>query len=152
MLRPFSENIADSIYACHVFEHISYRRQLAVLRRWLEILKPGGRLLLSVPDFDKLANIYMRSDCEVRSIESHLMGGQDYAENCHFAIFNRRHLSGLLEQAGFVQISEWHPRGEVAWPKDHSWNEGVSLNLVGRKAKIVTVESPMKPNAKKLAK
>jgi predicted SAM-dependent methyltransferase len=75
MLRPFSENIADSIYACHVFEHISYRRQLAVLRRWLEILKPGGRLLLSVPDFDKLANIYMRSDCEVRSIESHLMGG-----------------------------------------------------------------------------
>ena len=49
---------AEMIYACHVFEHISHRMQMLVLKRWFALLKPGGELRLSVPDFEKLVDQY----------------------------------------------------------------------------------------------
>lgn len=50
MLRAFSENSVDSIYGFHVLEHLPFHTQEKVLRRWITILKPGGRLRLSIPD------------------------------------------------------------------------------------------------------
>jgi predicted SAM-dependent methyltransferase len=129
MLHPLTLNSADSIYGCHVFEHISHRHQAAVLRRWLEILKPGGRLMLSVPDFDKLMVRYAAGGSDPRAIEMPLMGAQEYPGNFHCAIFTRQHLAGLLDKAGFINPAEWHPRNEREWPRDWSWDESVSLNL-----------------------
>jgi predicted SAM-dependent methyltransferase len=133
MLRAFRDNSADSVYACHVFEHFIRAKTVGILRRWLVILKPGGRLLLSVPDFDKLCDIYHRADRQIESIEPQLMGGQDYSGNFHYAIFNRSHLTDLLNRAGFIDIAEWHPSNETSWPKDYSWDDCVSLNMSGRK-------------------
>ena len=133
MLRPFGNGSADSIYACHVFEHFPVSQQAAVVKRWFEILKPGGKLRLSVPDFDKLIAKYIEGNRNIRDIEFMLMGGQDYRGNFHHAIFNRDHLTCVLESAGFVNILNWHPKDEKNWPRDHSWNVDISLNLVGEK-------------------
>ena len=61
------------------------------------------------------------------------MGGQDYAGNYHYAIFNRSHLTDLLTRAGFANVAAWHPSTETQWPKDYSWDDRVSLNLSCRK-------------------
>jgi|SRR5665213_4507479 len=132
MLRTFRDNRVDSIYACHVLEHFSRTLKPDILRRWFQILKPGGRLLLSVPDFDKLVKIF-QYEWNVESIEAELMGGQDYTGNFHYSIFNRRHLTDLLARAGFIHIAEWNPSTELRWPRDHSWDNRISLNLSGRK-------------------
>jgi predicted SAM-dependent methyltransferase len=134
LLRAFPINCAHSIYGCHVFEHIPYAQQLPVLRRWLSILRPGGKLMLSVPDFDKLVDRYLATKRDVDRIQEPLMGGQDYAGNFHFAILNRTHLTTLMERSGFERIAEWHPQQELAWPRDYSWDDSVSLNLVGYKS------------------
>ena len=133
LLQPFGVSTANSLYACHVFEHLTFLRQEAILKRWFQILKPGGTLRLSVPDFDKIVDIYQRSGNEVRSVQAELMGGQDYPGNFHCAIFTADHLRQLLERSGFVEIEHWHPRELDAWPKDHSWSDHVSLNLKARK-------------------
>jgi predicted SAM-dependent methyltransferase len=133
MLRAFANASADSIYACHVFEHFPVAQQATVLHRWFEILKPGGVLRLSVPDFDKLYTKYTESNRSIPVIQLLLMGGQDYPGNFHCAIFNQDHLSSVLECAGFVNIRNWHPKEEKDWPPDHSWSVDLSINLVGEK-------------------
>jgi len=133
LLRAFPLGCADMIYACHVFEHLPFARQKAVLTRWLDILKPGGRVMISVPDFDKLVDRYLANERNPRSIQEPLMGGQDYPGNFHFAIFTRSHLMALLDAAGFTEIAEWHPRDEVSWPQDYSWADWISLNVCARR-------------------
>lgn len=132
-LRPFPDGSADSIYCCHAFEHLSYRIQRTVLTRWRQVLKPGGILMLSVPDFDKLVHKYLASGRDPLSIQGQLMGGQEYVGNFHCAIFTRTQLIDLLYECGFVQVAEWHPRDRKSWPRDYSWVDCVSLNIMGAK-------------------
>jgi predicted SAM-dependent methyltransferase len=125
-LRPGS---ADLIYACHVFEHVPFRTQPKVLARWKQILKPAGKLVLSVPDFDKLLGLYSRGERDLHGVQEPLMGGQEYPGNFHFAIFTKEHLTGLLLKAGFTDVEEWRSDQEADWPRDWSWDQTVSLNL-----------------------
>jgi predicted SAM-dependent methyltransferase len=123
----------DLIYACHVFEHVSHLQQDATLARWRAILKPGGKLMLSVPDFEKLVAMYQSGERDLKGVEMPLMGGQEYPGNFHFAIFTKNHLSNLLTAAGFTDVQVWHASGQQDWPRDWSWDETVSLNLVATK-------------------
>ena len=123
---------AQLIYACHVFEHISYHKgQRETLLRWREMLQPGGRLMLSVPDFEKI--IALREERGFEAIQPALMGGQDYPGNFHYALFTQDHLRKLLLQAGFTAVETWHAKDQENWPRDWSWDEAVSLNLVATK-------------------
>ena len=108
-LNNFPDDTADLIYACHVFEHISHRSLRDVLTEWRRVLKPGGILRLSVPDFDDIIKIYNSESGEIGSVVKPLMGGQDYAYNFHYSIFNKTYLSDLLKNAGFKEIQEWNP-------------------------------------------
>jgi predicted SAM-dependent methyltransferase len=124
---------AELIYACHAFEHISYRQQLDVLKRWHQLLKPGGEILLSVPDFTKVVEIYRRGEIGFDAIQGVLMGDQGYPGNFHFAIFTADHLTKLLQEAEFSNIREWHARDQKNWPRDWSCVEKISLNLRAEK-------------------
>lgn len=97
----------DLLYASHCLEHFSFVRTAEILAEWFRVIKPGGRLRLSVPDFDKLLNIYEDQDHDVHSIMKQLMGGQTYSLNYHYTIFTRSYLTGLLKDAGFVTVSSW---------------------------------------------
>lgn len=125
---------SDLIYACHVFEHVSHHRvQLRTLSRWREMLKPGGALILSVPDFEKVAAQFGSGDRSFESMQSALMGGQEYKGNFHYALFTAGHLRALLERAGFENIRSWRPDENENWPRDWSWDSSVSLNLRAEK-------------------
>jgi predicted SAM-dependent methyltransferase len=108
-LSPFKDNSADLIYACHCLEHFPHTKVLSVLAEWFRVLKPGGILRLSVPDFDLLLNIYKENGSEVNTILNMLMGGQDYKYNFHMVIFNRKSIERLLRNTGFKEVLEWHP-------------------------------------------
>jgi predicted SAM-dependent methyltransferase len=133
MLWRLRRGSADSIYACHVFEHFTYRKQMSILKRWFDLLKPGGTIVLSVPDFDKLVDRYFALGREAKSVEPQLMGGQDYSGNYHYAIFTDAHLTTLLVEAGFSKVRRWSPQDLTNWPKDYSWEDWVSLNLMADK-------------------
>ena len=120
---------ADMVYACHIFEHIPFAKQMAVLKRWHALLKPGGELRLSVPDFEKLIGLHQSKKIGFRSIQNVLMGAQDYPENFHHALFTADHLTELLTRAGFTNIRHWHASDQDNWPRDWSWAEHLSLNL-----------------------
>ncbi|MEQ9372268.1 MAG: methyltransferase domain-containing protein [Coleofasciculus chthonoplastes F3-SA18-01] len=111
-LTNFQSNSADLIYACHCLEHFPYAKVPKVLAEWFRVLKKGGILRLSVPDFDQLVNVYKESDNNMNKILPFLMGGQDYRFNFHLAVFNRYSLEKMLIETGFKQVQEWQPGSE----------------------------------------
>ena len=54
----FSDESADLIYSSHSFEYFDPIEAPLVLKEWRRVLKTGGKLRLSVPDFDQLIKIY----------------------------------------------------------------------------------------------
>jgi len=108
-LNVFPDEYADLIYACHVLEHISHIETVKILKEWRRVLKNGGILRLSVPDFDKLLDIYFLENRNIISIIGPLMGGQDNIYNYHKAVFNEKYLIELLKVVGFKNIRHWTP-------------------------------------------
>ncbi len=81
-----------------------------MLREWNRVLKPGGTLRLSVPDFDKLVAAYEACDKDVESICGPLMGAW-LGYDPHRMIFNYEYLAHLMEESGFCDIHRWDPAG-----------------------------------------
>jgi predicted SAM-dependent methyltransferase len=108
-LTDFADETADLIYMCHILEHIRAAQVESVLREMRRVLKVGGVLRLSVPDFDRLVDVYKAAGEDLNAIHTQLMGGQDSAYNVHYCAFNRRSLSELLLKAGFTDIRPWDP-------------------------------------------
>jgi len=133
-LSIFSDNCADLVYACHILEHIRHNNLKKTLWEWRRILKTGGILRLSVPDFDALLDIYKGCDNDIDSVLASLMGGQDYAENTHYSVFNLKYLSNLLSEVGFRSVQEWNPQ-QVDYHNFEDW-ASKTFEREGRKYRV----------------
>ena len=96
----------DLIYNCHVLEHFKRRDVDRVLREWQRVIKPGGTLRVSVPDFSKLCEVYQREN-KLELVIGALFGRQDYLYNIHYNVFDLTSLTQSLEQAGFVNVRRY---------------------------------------------
>ena len=108
-LADFETGTVDLVYMCHVLEHIKNDDLKNVLSEMRRVLKDGGVLRISVPDFDKLIDVYNAAGKDIESIRRQLMGGQDHQYNVHYCVFNHRRLSDLFKEVGFREVSSWDP-------------------------------------------
>jgi predicted SAM-dependent methyltransferase len=108
-LAQFADGTVDLVYMCHILEHIRTPRVLEVLNEMRRMLKVGGVLRLSVPDFDRLIDVYREAGGDLDAIRMQLMGGQESDYNTHYGVFNHRSLSNLLHEAGFRTVQTWDP-------------------------------------------
>lgn len=134
-LPIFQNDSVDLIYACHCLEHFSHGQTHEILSEWQRVLKPGGILRLSVPDFDLLLKIYHSQHSDLSRVIGLLMGGQDYAFNFHKCLFNYTSLKSALLKAGFSEVRTWQP-GQCEMTTFDDWSGRllghkypVSLNL-----------------------
>lgn len=125
---------ADLIYASHVLEHTSHSNSFKVLKEWYRVLREEGILRLSVPDFDKLIEVYSAEKRDIQAIMCPLMGGQGYAYNFHKSVFNKKYLTELLLSVGFKEVRKWNPE-EVEL---HTFDDWASrpIEIKGRKYPI----------------
>ena len=102
------DSSVDLIYNCHVLEHFKRKDVERVLREWCRVLKPGGVLRISVPDFAKLCEVYQRGG-KLDLVIGALFGRQDYLYNIHYNVFDFDSLSDVLQRSGFtnVRIYDW---------------------------------------------
>lgn len=141
-LSRFGDEIFSEIYASHVLEHFDYVSELdAVLKEWARVLQLGGKLYISVPDMDKLADLFLMKDKLNLQERFHVMrmmfGGQTSAYDCHKVGFNQEILETVLIKAGFINLRVVDDFGifkDISTMKFHGIL--ISINIVAEKAAI----------------
>jgi len=115
-LSQFADNSVDQIYASHVLEHFFYALNgelLQVLAEWKRVLKPGGQLLISVPDLQKLCWLYLNPQfdpLERHHIMRMMFGGQTNQYDVHKVGLDFEVLGLYLQEVGFQdywQVTEF---------------------------------------------
>jgi predicted SAM-dependent methyltransferase len=103
---PYPSESCDIIYASHVLEHFNRHTVLAALGHWKHLLKIGGILRLSVPDFAAIVEHYNKH-LGLEILLGLLYGGQNFLLNHHCIIFDQHTLVNALQKVGFLRISNW---------------------------------------------
>jgi predicted SAM-dependent methyltransferase len=106
-LSMFKNNSVDVIYASHVLEHFYYNiddELINTLKEWYRVLKTGGKLMVSVPDLQKLCWLYLHPDAhplERHHIMRMMFGGQTDIYDIHKVGLDEDTLAMYLQAAGF---------------------------------------------------
>jgi len=102
------DNSVALIYVSHVLEHFGRHEYKDVLKEWHRVLKPGGILRVSVPDFDAVVKYYTEKEANLHLLLGLLVGGQKTGEyDYHKMIFNQKILQEVLEEVGFFNIRKY---------------------------------------------
>jgi len=106
-LDMFATDSVDLIYVSHVLEHFNRWEYKDVLREWHRVLKVGGILRISVPNFDAYLDLY-NYGYALDTLFSCFCGGQDSELNYHHMVFNKELLSRvLIDDIGFSKTYLW---------------------------------------------
>jgi predicted O-linked N-acetylglucosamine transferase (SPINDLY family)/predicted SAM-dependent methyltransferase len=138
-LSRFDDGTFSEIYASHVLEHFDYVGEMdAVLEEWHRVLKPGGRIFISVPDLDTLADLFLMKDRLDLQDRFHVMrmifGGHTSPHDYHKVGLNAEILQSFLRKAGFINLRRVDNLGifqDTSTLQFHG--RPVSLNMVAEK-------------------
>lgn len=103
------DNTLDLLYACHLLEHFDRHEYRGVLREWHRVMKPGGVLRLSVPDFAACAALYYEQGLVdgLTGLIGLVSGGQRDAFDYHKMVYDETLLTTELRGAGFSGVRPW---------------------------------------------
>jgi predicted SAM-dependent methyltransferase len=113
---PYEKNSISLIYGCSMLEHFGKNNKLSFFRNtswtdvieyWYTILKPGGELYISVPDFEAICKEYLEKK-DISSLIGIALGGQKNKEDLHGMLFDFKNLSEGLKNAGFKNIEKYN--------------------------------------------
>jgi predicted SAM-dependent methyltransferase len=105
-LPMLTDGSADEIYACHVLEHYMRRDVRRVLTEWFRLLRSGGVLRVAVPDFGAVAQHY-KEHGDLTALHGLLFGNQGSLYNVHYAVYDEKSLTVVLESVGFIHIQRF---------------------------------------------
>ena len=103
-LSMFQDDSVDEIYACHVLEHIQRSQVLTTLVEWNRVLKPHGKIRISVPDWDSVVKYCYNHPERLANVMGLVTGGQRDEFDHHTFMFNFRLLSDMLSWCGFGKM------------------------------------------------
>jgi len=132
LIEKFELGSIDEIYSRHVIEHFSQKQIPSLLKSWIDLLKPNGKITLNFPDLDKYVDYYIkhRSKIPVQEFARWVYGNQTDQYDVHKAGFNGKYMADILTELGIkVQsISSAHVGGLKI--RDHSM---IGTEIIGIK-------------------
>ena len=160
-LPMIEDSSVDLIYACQVLAYFDVDEVKGVLREWRRVLKWGGVLRLSLPNFKVVADLY-RAGLPLEWFlgtlygKRHLSGnpnpvGGDPRTIYHRTTYDKQSITSALTEAGFGEVREWDWRStehsdiddlsqayfpHMAKYTGISWN----LNIEGRKLHVAATD------------
>ncbi|KAG7381191.1 hypothetical protein PHYPSEUDO_006316 [Phytophthora pseudosyringae] len=110
-LYAFPDGSVDTIYSSHVLEHCTHgfgHELERTLSEWHRVLRPGGQLLVSVPNLFALATLFINESIPHQHrvwIMTVMYGGQIDQYDLHKVGFDEAILVAYLTQAGFCDVT-----------------------------------------------
>lgn len=104
-LEGFENDSFDHILASDIIEHFPIAKTNSILLEWKRVLKPEGLIEFRLPDLEALCRKYVEGKQDAKLTSWLLYGGQDYPGNYHYVAFDRKWLSNILINLGFVIVS-----------------------------------------------
>ena len=103
----YGEGTVDEIYCGHLLEHFTYIEGKNALRYWISLLKPGGVMSVTVPDFDFLAWKHLENPTAESLIEFNETYIYSYTQDSkHKYCYNGGLLKKVMEDVGFVNLEK----------------------------------------------
>lgn len=126
-LSAFGDGSVDLVEHHHLLEHLSILEAETGLDEWWRVLRPGGHLVITCPDLDAVARLWLQADHDTRwsSVIHFVYGSQEHPGMFHRSGYDSRRLAELLGRHRFDVIFRYAPFPERATP---------SMLMVGRKA------------------
>ncbi|MFH2095350.1 MAG: methyltransferase domain-containing protein, partial [Bacteroidota bacterium] len=141
-LSIFQNNTFTEIYASHILEHFEYLNDeiFKVLKEWYRVLIPGGKLYVSVPDLDVLAQLFIQKDQLTLkgrfAIMRMIFGGHMNQYDFHRTGLSQDILEFYLTHAGYVNLRKVDKFGFFNDASDIIFNDKlISLNMIAEKPK-----------------
>jgi FkbM family methyltransferase len=109
----FDDNSVTEILASHVFEHLNPYHSIAILQEWLRVLKPGGKLIMEMPDLEQVCKMFVTATTGERyglanviygSVNTTGVGGPDNITSPHLFGWWPDSIRDHLWNAGFRDI------------------------------------------------
>jgi predicted SAM-dependent methyltransferase len=111
-LSQFADNSITAIYASHILEHFYHNLDnelINTMKEWYRVLKPGGQLLISVPDLKKICWLYLHPQFTVIDrlyLMRIMFGAQLNIYDVHKVGFDFDILALCLEEVGFREYQQ----------------------------------------------
>jgi len=144
---PFDDACAESIYSCHMLEHLDPVEVRQCLKEFMRLLRPGGILRLALPDLrthidnyiktsdaDAFINATLLGRVKPRTLKQHMLRLIVGDRSSHCWMYDGQSLMRLLTDNGYVN-ARCLPPGETMID-----NPG-ELNLFERVEESVYVEA-----------
>lgn len=111
---PFPDEYADYILASEILEHIPLKDLNNTLREWVRVLKKGGRMVITCPDFDQVAEDWLHDPFtpEIYGDSAQVIYGSQLADGEYHKSpitkeFMQYYLGGLVSKGTIAK----YPRG-----------------------------------------
>jgi predicted SAM-dependent methyltransferase len=136
-LTQFDDDTIEALYASHVLEHIHYADVPGTLAEWYRVVRPGGKLMVAVPDMNILSQLFVKPELKVADkvlVMLMMFGGQSDHTDFHYAGFDLELLGAHLLNVGFEGIRRVPSFGlfqDSSLTEFHGVN--ISLNVEARK-------------------
>lgn len=133
----FDDNYADEILSVHVIEHFWRWEVFDILKEWIRVLKPGGRLILECPnlqsaceEFLKSPEIKSRADNDGQRTMWVFYGDPKWQDPLmvHRWGYTPHSLSNLLQECGLINVRQEPAEYKLREPRD--------MRIVGEKNKL----------------
>lgn len=104
-ILPFPNDFVDKIQFFHVIEHIESKFHEGMLNEFWRVLKPGGQLYISYPEFVAVAKNYINNERGLKEFwKNTIYGRQLYKSDYHVSLMDSRDFFILLDNCGFKNI------------------------------------------------
>lgn len=101
---PLDDNRVDEIMAIHLIEHFKIQEIEAILREWLRVLKPEGKLVLEFPDVRALFKSFETANAEQKRHILHCVYGAHTPEFPHLYGWHGDAIWEVLNKLGYHKI------------------------------------------------
>lgn len=110
---PWKNNEIDEIWMFHAIEHLRRDTHGSVLLRMNNVLKMGGRIIFTYPEFKRCADMFLNNDNGNREFwEKTLFGRQKTPHDFHLVPMHSPYFKSFLIDYGFGEL-EYMEESEV---------------------------------------